>query len=135
LEPVPQDIVRPLDRLGYQKAIDTYENENAVELYSGDLAKEVFVDRGTVDSRAHRLLYMREVTLREGVNAEVALSSEGEYGTVRLVVKNPKTGGSAETSFVVEGKRESSRFLAGLLPINEREKVFYTIEAAVGYSE
>ena len=72
-----------------------------------------------------------EVT--EGIFADVTLHSEGEFGTLRLAVTTSQN--SSETSFVVDAKRESSRFLAGFLQVTERVKVFFTIEASTGYTE
>jgi hypothetical protein len=65
-----------------------------------------------------------------GIFADVALLYQKEYGTLRLVVER-----KSETSFIVDSKRISSRFLSGFLPVTSRVKIFYTIETAVGYTE
>jgi len=42
---------------------------------------------------------------------------------------------AAEVSFVLDSKRESSRFLSGFLSASDRVKLFYVIEASCGYTE
>ena len=46
--------------------------------------------------------------------AEIAILSDREFGTIRLVVN-----GKAESSFAIDTRRESSRFLSGLLAVND----------------
>lgn len=48
LNPVPQDIVKDLPKLGYQKNIDAYTRAESIELFQGNL-KTVFVPLGTID--------------------------------------------------------------------------------------
>ena len=132
LNPVPQDIVKELPKLGYQKNIDAYTRAESIELFQGNL-KTVFVPLGTIDQSGQLLIYQRQVEVTEGIFADVTLHSEGEFGTLRLAVTTSQN--SSETSFVVEAKRESSRFLAGFLQVTERVKVFFTIEASTGYTE
>jgi hypothetical protein len=40
-----------------------------------------------------------------------------------------------ETSFSLGATRESSRFLSGLVAVIDRNKIFYTIEQAAGYTD
>jgi hypothetical protein len=46
--------------------------------------------------------------------AEIGILSDREFGTIRLVVN-----GRAESSFAIDTRRESSRFLSGLLAVND----------------
>ena len=62
--------------------------------------------------------------------AEIAILSDHEFGTVRLVVN-----GRAESSLAIDTRAVSSRFLAGLLPIKEDLKLFYMIYTSTGYTE
>lgn len=60
--------------------------------------------------------------MTNGVYADIEVSYDKIYGTLKLTVNK-----EGETSFVVNTKNESSRFLAGFLPIQDRLKIFFTI--------
>lgn len=130
LEPTPQDLVREVKKLGYQKEIDTYEKNEAVELWTGNL-KSLYTAGSTVDGLTSNIFYQREVEPVKGVFVDIALLYDKEYNTIRLTVNKDKS----ETSFVVDSKRESSRFLSGFLAATDRVKLYYTIETSSGYTE
>ena len=62
--------------------------------------------------------------------AEVAILSDQEFGTIRLVVN-----GRGESSFAIDTRRESSRFLSGLLAVNDQVKLFYMIFTSTGHTD
>ena len=69
------------------------------------------------------MLYQREISIGDGVYAEIALFYDAEYSCMRFTVNK-----SFETSFSLGIHKESSRFLSGLVAVTDREKIFYTIE-------
>jgi hypothetical protein len=74
------------------------------------------------------------VEVAPGVFADVILKSDGDFGTLQLTVVVGTTI-SGETCFVMDSKRESSRVLAGFLPVSDRLKLFYTLASSAGYTE
>jgi hypothetical protein len=65
-----QDLVKEVQSLGYQKSIDTYANNDFVELWQGSL-RQLFIDQGSSN-----IIYQREVEIAPGVFTEIALLSE-----------------------------------------------------------
>jgi hypothetical protein len=61
--------------------------------------------------------------------AEIGILSDQEFGTVRVVVN-----GKAESSVSINTQRESSRFLSGLLAVNDQVKLFYMIQTSTGHT-
>ncbi len=116
-------MVRELAKTGYQKDIDTYENPEAVEVWAGNI-------RSLFTPESNPIMYQREVEVEPNVYADIAVLYEHEYGHLRLVVNS-----KADTCFVIDSKRESSRCLSGFLQVSGRSKVFYTIETCCGYTE
>jgi len=76
------------------------------------------------------IIYQREIEAQEGIFTEISITIEEKFKTIRIGV-----GKQYESRFVIESQRESSRILAGFLPINSKVKVFYCIETSCGYTE
>jgi hypothetical protein len=76
------------------------------------------------------LFTKEKLEAQEGVSAEISITIEEKFKTIRIGV-----GKQYESRFVIESQRESSRILAGFLPMNSKIKVFYCIESSCGYTE
>ncbi len=94
-----------------------------MELWSGNI-KSLF----TEDSNP--VIYQREIEVESEVYADIAILYEKDYNQLRMVVNK-----EAETCFVLDSKRECSRYLSGFLMVNHKVKVYYTIETWCGYTE
>ena len=116
---IPLDIVKELRHLGYQKNIDNFDRPEMIELWSGNL-RDLF--------KQEKIIYQKQCLVREAgavdpeLFAEIAVVSDQEFGTVRLTMN-----GRGESSLAIDTRRECSRFLAGLLSVNDKVKLFYTI--------
>lgn len=106
---IPLDIVKELKTIGYQKTADSPSNQ--IELWTGNL-RDLFIQE--------KVIYQKECMVKEAgpvdpeLFAEIGILSDREFGTIRLVVN-----GRAESSFAIDTRRESSRFLSGLLAVND----------------
>ena len=119
---IPMDIVRELKSLGYQKHVESIDSHSeTIELWLGSIRD--------LCGKDDQVIYQREISIAEGTYAEISILYDAEYSCLRFSVND-----TFETSFSLNIAQESSRFLAGLVAVTDKNKLFYTIEETAGYS-